>query len=52
LSRTFRAPGIVPRVESFDINPGGEGTPEVGVTATVAEGKESPSAFTAIKLML
>jgi hypothetical protein len=52
LSRTFGAPGIVPRVESFDINPGGEGTPDVGVTATVAEGKESPSAFTAIKFML
>ena len=39
-------------MESFDIKPGGEGTPEVGVTATVAEGTESPSAFTAIKFML
>ena len=52
LSRTFGAPGIVPRVESLDIKPGGDGTPEVGVTATVAEAGESPSALTAIKLML
>jgi hypothetical protein len=39
-------------VESFDINPGGYGSPEVGVTATVADAGELPSALTAIKLML
>jgi hypothetical protein len=44
--------GIVPREESLDIKPGGAGTPEVGVTATLAEGSESPSALTAINLML
>ena len=52
LSRTFGAIGIVPRLASLDINPGGEGMPEVGVTATVADGGESPSALTAIRLML
>ena len=52
LSRVAAALGIVPRVDNIDMNPGGEGTPEVGVTATVADGGESPSALTAIKFML
>ena len=42
----------MPKVDNIDMKPGGEGTPEVGVTATVADGGESPSAFTAIRLML